>query len=692
MSQAVKTADGRKEFRTRCEYVYGIEDIPWHEIAKRAKRSKRRNGPEYFEIPCAFDIETTTVNDPEKPWAFMYQWQFCIGRLVVFGRTWYEFTLLLNTIQRDMGTSPDGVRLVVYVHNLSFEFQFMHQWLEIVEGFYKEEKKPLKVTDGRGIEFRCSLALSNMSLQKFCENSPGVTHYKLVDTYDYRKFRDPGTPLTNEEKAYCYNDVRGLCECIALRMEEDTLARMPLTSTGYVRRDARHAMQSNWSNRRLFEDTALSPFLYELMVEAFRGGNTHANANFSGKTLPRVESFDITSSYPAIMVKGDFPIGAFTYTTEDTQRRIDPDMTARCYVFRVRLYKVRYTGHGGAPYIPADKCKGLAGIPDEGWPKRLDNGRVIQAAALCMAITEIDWKIIRQQYAFEAYEIYDMYTAPKGKLPAEYRECVMQYFRMKTELKGVPGKEYEYAKAKNRINSLYGLMAQKVITSNIRFENGQWIEEEIPLADALESFYTNKSSFLPYQWAVYVTAGARAALQRGIDLVGDDFVYADTDSIKYVGEHRADFDALNEILKEEAEEAGAFADNANGKRYYLGTWDFEGAFAFKTLGAKKYLIRTEDGTYYSTIAGVNKKIGAEYFQRHGFDAFKDGAVITNCGHLSAHYNEDRRRKVKFGDGPEFETGANVALIDGDYTIGITDEYEHLINAVLSNVYDLVYTT
>lgn len=56
----------------------------------------------------------------------------------------------------------------------------------------------------------------------------GVTHYKLVDTYDYRKIRTPLTPLTEIEQGYCYNDVRGLCECIRAARKENNLAEIPL--------------------------------------------------------------------------------------------------------------------------------------------------------------------------------------------------------------------------------------------------------------------------------------------------------------------------------------------------------------------------------------------------------------------------------------------------------------------------------
>ena len=140
--------------------------------------------------------------------------------------------------------TSDSKRAVVYVHNLSYEFQFMKDFIEFDEIFARDAHKVMKCYAYKyGIEFRCSYFLSNMSLAKFCENSEGVIHYKLVDTYDYKKMRTPSTPMSITEKGYCYNDVRGLCECIRSLRKEDNLAEIPLTSTGYVRREFRRAMQ-----------------------------------------------------------------------------------------------------------------------------------------------------------------------------------------------------------------------------------------------------------------------------------------------------------------------------------------------------------------------------------------------------------------------------------------------------------------
>lgn len=686
------------------EPVYNMEEIDFlsylfacKESHKTTYKNKQRRRISYIEVPCAFDIETTNVyrrndlgriDNKFRPYSFMYHWQFCIGKQVVFGRTWEEFLRLLKRVSDNMNLS-DTRRLVIWVHNLPFEFIHMYKFLRITDGFYKEEYKPLRFLTSYGIEFRCSYALSNMSLIKFCQNSRGVIHYKLEDKYDYSKIRTAQTPMTETELAYCYNDVRGLCECIADRLKSDTLATIPMTSTGYVRRDARNKMRKNKKNRELFTDSALDEHLYTLMRDAFRGGDTHANYLHSNEVITRgVHSFDITSSYPASMMIDDYPIGKFfpvdQSTFEDILKR---RRNKYCFICRIILKNPRYVGTCGIPYIPVSKCTKISR------ERREDNGRVLSAELLEIAVVDIDYDIIMSEYQFDDIYIYDRYAAMKGKLPLEFRQCVMEYYRLKTELKDVPGKEYEYARAKERLNALYGMMVMRIDQSIVVFDGDEFSTEEKPIEEKLQKYYKSRNSFLAYQWGVWVTANSRRRLREMLTVIGRDVVYCDTDSIKYVGNHLCDFARINSRLRREAIAAGAYASNKDGKRFYLGTWDHETKpgneyTEFKTLGAKKYVVR-QRGKYKSTIAGVNKKVGAEFFNRHGIDAFAIGQVIENSGHLVAYYNRDDIHKITV-DGCTMTTAANVALVDDTYTIGVTGEYLDLLQKALELKADIDY--
>ena len=52
----------------------------------------------------------------------MYAWAFSICGFTIFGRTWEQYYDMLADIQRILKLSEDR-RLVVYVHNLAWEFQ-----------------------------------------------------------------------------------------------------------------------------------------------------------------------------------------------------------------------------------------------------------------------------------------------------------------------------------------------------------------------------------------------------------------------------------------------------------------------------------------------------------------------------------------------------------------------------------------
>ena len=242
-----------------------------------------------LNLACAFDIETTNIVDVPRPYAFMFHWQFCIGTRVFFGRTWDQFIDFIYELKERLQLGPR--KLVVYCHNLSFEFQFMRRFFAFSDVFLRQNRDPLKALANGCILFRDSYALSNMTLEKFCENTPGIIFSKNSgEDFDYSKIRTPETKLTRKELSYCYCDVAGLCECIRYRMREDHLGVIPMTSTGYVRRDFRKAYAANKVLREIWKRNALTEETYKICRYAFRGGDTHASNNFVGLKLEHIHS------------------------------------------------------------------------------------------------------------------------------------------------------------------------------------------------------------------------------------------------------------------------------------------------------------------------------------------------------------------------------------------------------------------
>lgn len=626
-----------------------------------------------------------------RPYAFMYHWQFCLDDEVVFGRTWAEFSTLLSTLSTRMNLD-DKHRLVIWVHNLPFEFQFFRKFVNVTESFCKDDHKPLKIVISGGIEFRDSYALSNMSLEKFCKNERNVIHYKMSgDDFDYDRIRTALTPLSNNEMAYCYNDVRGLCECIRSRMHDDTLASMPMTSTGYVRRLYRNAMHQNKDNRFILQNGKLSSKLYKMLRRAFRGGDCHANIRYSNQTLQNISSWDISSSYPGVLMTEKYPMGKWIYVSPGYFKRHQDEFKDHAILLSLRYENIRYTTPYGNPYISESKCDHVpVNEENRGINIVIDNGRIGFASWLEMTITDIDWKIIEEEYTYEKRYVREIWVCLKDYLPEEFRNVLRDLFIQKTTLKNDPDHAYEYNRSKERINASYGMTVQRIDQTNWTYENGEYHAEDPDLEEQLVKYYKSKNSFLRYEWGVWCTAYARQRLRMGLRIAGKRFVYCDTDSVKCDGSFKKEFEKLNQDLQKKAEDAKAYAYDKDGNIHFMGVYEYEGCYdKFRTLGAKKYAYQIGD-TVTTTIAGVNKKRGQEFFTSEGIDALKDGTVIPESGHLVAYYNDDDPHMITV-DHCEMLTASNIALVDDTYTVGITSDYADLLKKAMENIVDLYYT-
>ena len=183
----------------------------------------------------------------------------------------------------------------------------------------------------------------------------------------------------------------------------------------------------------------------------------------------------------------------------------------------------------------------------------------------------------------------------------------------------------------------------------------------------------NKKSFTVFAWGCWCTAWARWWLEKAIRLCGHNFIYCDTDSVKYVGD--VDFSQLNAEIQAQSERHGAFADDPAGNRHYLGVYEHDDTYRrFVTLGAKKYAYEDESGKLHITIAGVSKSGAAEM---GCLENFKDGFVFHESAGQEAIYNDDWLEEPLEIDGHMLPVSPNIYLSQGEYTLGLTLEYKRL---------------
>lgn len=636
----------------------------------------KKNRVKIWNCVAAFDIETSTVMIGEDPHAFLYHWQMSFNNeWVVLGRTWEEWLTFMGELSSIVGDN----RLIVFDHNLSYEFQFIKGVypFRTEDIFALDTRKILKASmfDG-SIELRCSYIQTNKSLAQFARDM-NADYQKLEGDLDYSIVRYPWTKLTDQEEAYCINDVTCLVSAIEKEMERDrdTLYTIPLTSTGYVRRIIKEKMRRY--NNPLLKAIQPDLELYELLHMAFRGGNTHANRLMAGKILKNVHSADRSSSYPDVIINRFYPMTKFRRETAPTPEKMEKlKAEGRAVLMLLEMRNVELKDpFWPVPYLPRDKCREIRNGD-------FDNGRILSAEHLIIACTDVDFEIIRDEYSAEI-RVLKAYSSKYGRLPRQITDTVRSLYEKKTTLKGVEGKELEYNHSKAMLNSVYGMMVMALVRPEFIFQdNEMMISEDVDPEKQIRE--ATRNPYSAYQWGCWVTSLARMELEEGIRIAGEDFVYCDTDSVKYLGKH--DFTEFNNRAMAASIKHGGAAVDPKGITHYMGVYEDEGTYdEFKTMGAKKYAF-VKDGKLGVTIAGVNKKKGAaELAANGGLKAMKEGFCFKEAGGTEAVYNDNPEGIVYNG----ITITSNVALVPSEYTLGITAEYAEVLARFPGLVQDIL---
>ena len=668
----------------------------------------------YFNVPCSFDIETSsffrsTGNGEREKTAIMYEWTFGIYGAVIVGREWGEFISMLETICNELNLTSEK-RLIIYVHNLSYEFQFMRKWFEWDKVFSIDNRKPIYALTSSGVEFRCSYLLSGYSLEKLGDDLRTYPVKKLVGALDYEKIRHNKTPITQDEIAYCVNDVRVVMAYIAERIEQDGgISRIPLTKTGYVRNYCRNSCfyEQGISRKKSFKRARymdvmkglrLTPDEYDQLKRAFQGGFTHANPFYSRKVVSNVTSFDFTSSYPCVMLSEKFPMSSSERVEITSKEQFNENLKLYCCLFDVEFIGLQSRLWFDS-YLSSSRCREVKDAV-------INNGRIVSASHLVTTVTEQDFKIIKQFYTWEHLKIGTFRRYKKDYLPTDFVKAILKLYGDKTTLKDVDGKEIEYLRSKEMLNSCYGMAVTDIVRPEIIYSGDEWQPPKSPVIEnAIKKYNDSRSRFLFYPWGVWVTAYARRNLFTGICEFGNDYVYSDTDSVKVLNaENHTDYiRRYNKTIRAQLVRAMEYhginpdaiePETVEHVKKCLGVWDFDGHYEqFKTLGAKRYLVKYSNdernpekkrGTFNLTVSGLNKKTCVPYLlEKYGengiFDAFNNELYIPpeyTGKNTHTYIDEPRTGTVVdyLGIPGEYDERSGVHLEKSDYSLKISREY------------------
>ena len=241
-------------------------------------------------------------------------------------------------------------------------------------------------------------------------------------------------------------------------------------------------------------------------------------------------------------------------------------------------------------------------------------------------------------------------------------------------------------------------------------DTNEWTKEAPDYEECINKYNKSKNRFLFYLWGLYVTSFAKANLASGILELKEDYLYSDTDSLKFLNyqNHIKYFEEYNKKVEKKLlamckhyklNPALIKPKNIKGEEKLIGIWDKEFKdnnptyLKFKTLGSKRYAYQYyEDHTYSFTVAGCSKITAIPYLadglysnlktHKMNFellDKFDDGMYIPidatgkNC-HTYFDFEVEGEVKDYQGHISKYHeySGVNIAPID--FTLSLTANF------------------
>ena len=664
-----------------------------------------------------------------------YSWQIGIYNHVLIGRYIDDINDFFANLKKYLDDQKIKY-CKVYIHNLPFEFFHTFRILGkekdektkiVIDNLDKnlitlDTRTPIQFSlYNEKIIFNDSYQLSNKSLKTTSDGLlRKVSKQKPID---YSIIRLPETPLTDDELLYNAYDVYCVNEYIYEMLENnpDTkyIRDIPMTSTGFVRNKLKNNVGCYTAYKKRTPDQQeyynvlkwcnLSSYeQLEIFRKTFSGGFTHAGLYNVGKIHEDVYHFDFTSSYPTALLTEKYPVtsfyNAFEKRNDDvvptlyTQRFFEvgtPNNIIKGILFKTSVEKLRELNIGFLCQVElhdvelkdsVNECIisiSHADISDDDSKSeyfenlktaKKYNGRVHTIKKITLWLTDVDFYEIKKFYNIKKTRLIRCQIAQFDYLPFIFKKTILTFYKQKTVLKDTDNVfEYQYYKA--MLNSLYGMCVTDPIKPNYEISKDQ-LEKHLLTDDkkkeAIDSKDKTIDQYIYYPWGVWCTAYARKNLYSAILECGDDYLYADTDSVfvKNYDKHKEYFKKYDENIKnkisrslkneyiyktvELENQKKEYQQNAqfdvDDKKYLntinrlneqierlkrqsseleslyqecktikgvfkpLGVWSEEKhCKKFCTIGAKRYLEQFDSGEIQFTVAGIKKDNIKQFF-------------------------------------------------------------------------------
>lgn len=563
----------------------------------------------YLKIGCAFDIETTSYYSEKykKDLACMYIWQLAIDKDTIIGRTWKDFVRVVEQLYEY--AEKCGGTILCLIQNLSFEFQFIKsifEWNKNSLGYpdiFAKDDRTILYAKYKNIEFRDTLALTNMGLARFKKNY-NLDIGKLEGDLDYSLYRHYKTPVTPRELSYCINDVQVLSNFFYKYLLPEFLRpgkKIPLTSTGLVRVDIKEEFMELPKEERKklmnrLRNSQPSEALYKLMRNyLFRGGLVHASTIACNYLWENGVSMDIKSAHPSYIFAYPMP---WKYNRKNVSlwpKILDQARSGEYSFLGVfKFYKIRCSGY----HSLESKNKIIEASEDAVY----ENGRLVYASYIKVALVDLDFFNYEDLYEWKEFKVTVLYQAKLEMLPDYVRKTVCKYFMLKETL---DKSSVEYGLAKRKLNGIFGMASTSLPSQEVVF-NPETNEMELSAQTKSYDELIRYLLMLP-QWSIYIAARTRRTIVESIKECGFDSLYYDTDSQKVINydQHKKWFDDFNKARMELNAKQETYGYD---KKFFerIGCFEYEYcAQNFLCQGAKRYICQ-HDGEIQVTVAGMVK--------------------------------------------------------------------------------------
>ena len=379
-----------------------------------------------------------------------------------------------------------------------------------------------------------------------------------------------------------------------------------------------------------------------------------ANPEYLGRSIPRVYSYDLSSSHLSFFARKKFPYEPFQEVTDlkEVSSTLHSNFYAWCGTFQ-------FTDLAWKTPFKFNMQSGFTNwaIRDT---EHVDNWEI--------SLTNVDYEWFCKTFTWKECHICCLYRSRQKELPKDLAIMFEDLYEHKAaQKKGTFAKEI----FKFRAELPYG-QPMKAIEQNARLVYLEEEENFEPIVFPSELTFEQKiqkltKRGLPYIVSLWVVAYSRAEWHHVASKIGwNNMVYGDTDSVYFIGEEG------HKVVEERNKEITEEFRIINNKRCMtfddrLGKWEREEDCAiFKSIGKKWYIKQDFNGNIKLTCAGVDDKILLEKLNATGapfinfnFRGMRDFQIFPYTKRIEPHKIEkgfnsltsEEKKRIKIEETP-----------------------------------------